>query len=107
MHREKPWFNYHNSDGFICIDEETEPQSQDPTHTLICGIPGAASRRYWRLLSPASSFSFPAVGFVPRLVMWLGFDTVTAPGLPLTSLCDGFYSVSVHIISERAGLGTG
>ena len=93
-------------DSFICIDEETQSQSQDPTHTLIHWIPGA-DRKHWRLLSPGSSFPFSTVGSVPRLLMRLGFDTVTAPGLLLTSLCDGFYSVSIHVISERAGMGTG
>lgn len=58
-------------DSFICIDEETEPQSQDPTPTLICGIPGATSRRYWRLLSLGSSF--PCCWLCPQTpnVAWL------------------------------------
>lgn len=81
-------------DSFICRDEETESQRQDPAHTLICGIPGTTSRRHWRMLSPGSSFPFPPTGCVHRLLMWLGFDTVSAPGLPLTSLCDDFHSVS-------------
>lgn len=48
VHRERPLFNFITVliDSFICRDEETESQSQDPAHTLICGIPGTTSRRH-------------------------------------------------------------